>query len=340
MRIAFCVYGIDEAALQRVEFYRQDWEALQALGHEVVFARKPGDLHGHFDAAVVWWWNYLWLWGPWLRARGVPILTLGVFDDYLPLSWPKRALKHWGCRFGALHAVLSQHEVERVAGRPLPAKGLRCCPLTIDTDFFRPGAEREASGALTLVNIAWQTQGNMRRKMVPELLEAFAAVAPQFPSARLILAGRPEDGGPELQRLARELGVAARVEFPGEISREEKLRLLQQCTLYCQVSRYEGFGLATAEALACAAPVLVSRVGAVEEVIQQDGTYVEELSVEGIRRGLEHCLGNLADCRRRAQAGAERLRRELGHERRRRDLAALLAELMAVSGKGGQAVRG
>jgi glycosyltransferase involved in cell wall biosynthesis len=322
---------VTQQTLQRTEFYRQDFEILASLGHEVGFLSNPLGLKGDVDLAYVWWWNYLWAWGAIAKMRGLPVLTTGVFDvaafGRMPLY--KRALKKWGVRFSDLNVVLSKDEEEilpSVVGSQLGP--IRYSPLAIDSSVYKPPEGRlRDRHVFTIVNIAWQRMANIKRKMIPELLEAFALLSRERKNVRLILAGPPEDGGPFLRKRASELGVESSVEFPGEISREKKVELLQNCSLYCQVSRYEGFGLATGEALACGAPVLASSVGAVPEVIGECGTYARELSVEGILDGLKRCMDDQDRMESLAAAGVRRIRDLFSVERRRAELDKFIREL-------------
>jgi glycosyltransferase involved in cell wall biosynthesis len=103
---------------------------------------------------------------------------------------------------------------------------------------------------------------------------------------------------------------------------------MQSCDLYVQVSRYEGFGVATAEAMACGAPVLVSRVGAVPEVVGDFGRYVQELSIHGILEGLREAYQDRRHSRDLAELGVKRIREQFSVERRREDLRRFIAELV------------
>jgi len=331
VRIAFCAYGITEETLRRTEFYHQDFQILSSLGHEVTFLRKFTQLDSSFDVAFVWWWNYLWAWGPKALVAGVPIITTGVFDLGRHASLPiyKRFLKRWGARFSSKNVFVSLDEHERVP----KALGLKpelvdYSPLVVDTSIYHPLEQVPRSeGTITIANVCWQRLTNIHRKMVKELLEAFALLARENDRVRLVLAGPPEDGREVLVRLAGDLGVSDKVNFPGELSRDDKIALMRKADLYCQVSRYEGFGVAIAEAMACGSPVLVSDVGAVSEVVGDCGTYVRDLSVKGIFEGLKACLSDIEACRRKAVLGAERIAKLFSVERRRKDLKKALEEV-------------
>lgn len=85
------------------------------------------------------------------------------------------------------------------------------------------------------------------------LLEAFALVFRRGVSAHLVIAGEGPDRQ-ALERKARELGVKDNVWFPGWI--EDIGWLLEAAGVFVLSSRYEGFGLVLAEALAAGAPVV------------------------------------------------------------------------------------
>jgi glycosyltransferase involved in cell wall biosynthesis len=332
MKIAFCCVGINENTLRRTEFYRQDFEILQALGHEVTFVGSPAGLRTSYDLAFVWWWNYLWAWAPVAKALRIPILTTGVFDleAYRRMPVLKQKLKLWGSRLSDLNVVISKDEeltLPKTFGKDFAR--IFYSPLAIDSSRYIPPPVRTKSPKeTTILNIAWQRLPNIRRKMIPELLEAFSNLLKERKQCRLILAGPPEDGGPYLQSRARELGIADHVEFPGEITRERKIELLQSCSVYCQVSRYEGFGVAIGEALACGAPAVVSPVGAVPEVVGDCGTYVEEQSVQGILNGLRRCLADYEGSLGKAERGVARVRELFSVKRRREDLAGFISRLV------------
>jgi glycosyltransferase involved in cell wall biosynthesis len=66
---------------------------------------------------------------------------------------------------------------------------------------------------------------------------------------RLVLAGRGAAHAiADLERRAREGGIAGRVELRPNIDEGEKRRLLSSCLLFCTPSRFEGFGIAVLEA--------------------------------------------------------------------------------------------
>jgi glycosyltransferase involved in cell wall biosynthesis len=58
------------------------------------------------------------------------------------------------------------------------------------------------------------------------------------------------------------------------VSDEERLQLLNRCRALVMVSLWEGFGLPALEAMACGAPVIAARAGALPEVVGDAGLLV------------------------------------------------------------------
>ncbi len=102
-------------------------------------------------------------------------------------------------------------------------------------------------------------------------LRAFALVRRQLPDARMTIAGQ----GPEaarLRALASELGVAASVDFCGQLDREPMAALLRRAAVSLNASRVDNMPNSVLEALASGVPVVSTNVGGVPWLVRDGQT--------------------------------------------------------------------
>jgi len=108
-------------------------------------------------------------------------------------------------------------------------------------------------------------------KSIDHLIRALPPVIREFPSIKVVIAGDGDDR-PRLEQVARELGVAAAVEFTGYIPEQRKVELLQQMWFKVATSAKEGWGLTVTEANACGTPVIASDVPGLRDAVQDNET--------------------------------------------------------------------
>ncbi|MGY1529471.1 glycosyltransferase family 4 protein [Luteimonas sp. A649] len=139
----------------------------------------------------------------------------------------------------------------------------------VDGACFRPGDQATARDALGLQSDARLVLyvGNLKQsKGCLDLLEAFPAVLARHPRARLAFVGSGP-AGPVLERRARQLGVADRVQLAGARPHEELPAWMQAADLLSLPSHNEGVPNVVLEAMACGLPVVASDVGGIPEVL-------------------------------------------------------------------------
>lgn len=110
--------------------------------------------------------------------------------------------------------------------------------------------------------------------------------------------------GPEetaLTKLARELGVADRVYFAGEIQHADIPKYLQACNMFVRPSRSEGMGNSFIEAMATGLPVIGTHEGGIPDFLFDEkknpdrpttGWLVEKDSPQDIASAVENILRN------------------------------------------------
>lgn len=134
-------------------------------------------------------------------------------------------------------------------------------PVAVAGDRLR--AELGLAGGTRLVGLVARLHPV---KGYENFLRAAGALAPSAGDVAFLCVGGGEaDYRRRLEVLAAEQGLAGRVFFLGE--REDVAEVLAGLDVVAVPSVYEGFSLATVEAMACGVPVVASRAGGVTELI-------------------------------------------------------------------------
>lgn len=143
------------------------------------------------------------------------------------------------------------------------------------------------------------------KKGLDYLADAFAIVAKNYPETQLVVAG--PDGGAQkpFEEQIRQLNIQDRVHIIGPIYGPEKLRALVDCDCFVLPSRQEGFSIAVTEAMACRAPVVVSKSCHFPEVEQAGAGIITDLDAAQIATAIGKVLNNPAAARQMGEAGRE-----------------------------------
>ena len=184
-----------------------------------------------------------------------------------------------------------------------PAR-MRVVQLGVE-ERFRPPAEPRVPGRILAMASA-----DAPMKGIATLLEAFAKLRVERPHLELVLVSKPVAGG-RTERLIDQLGLEGSVRFVHGLSDDELVALMGSAELACVPSLYEGFSLPTAELMACATPLVVSRAGAIPEVVGPDGECADLVEPGDVGQ-LTHAIEALLDDpeRRRTMGAAGRRRVE------------------------------
>lgn len=148
-------------------------------------------------------------------------------------------------------------------------------------------------------------------KGLPLLLEAVARLRASHPGLRLTLVG----AGPErtdLEARVAALGLADRVAFTGVQSPAQIADRLEETDILVLPSFAEGVPVVLMEAMASRIPVIATRVGGVQELVEdgESGLVVPPGCVDSLVRALDRLLSDPELCRRMGQAGRARVEAE------------------------------
>lgn len=323
-RIAFLARVPDPGMLERVGFYSADIKALRAAGAEVLPVTRLRRLPWRADAYFVWWWTHALPVVVWGRLTRRPVLITGTMhwgasaedDGYAHRPWYQRQVMAWSVRLATRNLCVSRCEMDGMA-RGLGGTNFSYYPHSVELPALDEAGRSDrveelfatVKEAVLVLSMSWSGARNLRRKCIYELVEAFELVADRGVEAHLVLCGNRGDGEQTLRERVATSRHSAKVHFLGEITEPEKGHLFRRADVMASPSRFEGFGVAIAEAAALGVPVLTSPVGAVPEVLGDGAVFCDGADVEDIALGLWRLAadaGLRTDVARRGRAAAGR----------------------------------
>jgi len=124
------------------------------------------------------------------------------------------------------------------------------------------------------------------------LIKGFAELARRHNTGRLLIVGGDDGHMEECKALAKNLGIADRVFFPGFLDGSMKLSALVDADIVAQMSRQEQGAWAPIEGVLCGTPIVVTaHTGAGEDVRRLDAGYLVEFdNVSDLADKLEYIL--------------------------------------------------
>jgi len=287
------------------------------------------------------WWRYFQLW--WESRR---IKTVGNIIHSL-IEFPYGVVAYWtACRYGlpfglTVHGTYAVEPLRRFPDRWLYKRALKNAkfvtavskftaqrlvnvlgfapPLTVipngvNFSLFAESKENPKKSAPTITSSQETIMcvGALKpRKGITTLLEAFAKVIQQAPSAHLIIVGFGNKH-PYLQ-MAEGLGIGNRVTLLNNLTDQDLIRLYRECKVFALLPRedrrghFEGFGLVYLEANSCGKPVVGTFSGGVPDAVL-DGVTGFLVPPDNPEKAAEAILKLLRD---------EKLRQDMGQAGRK-----------------------
>jgi glycosyltransferase involved in cell wall biosynthesis len=191
---------------------------------------------------------------------------------------------------------VSQRLLDELAPRlRLTAAQCAVIPNGVDTEVFRPHRDRSIRAELgisddtTLIGAI----GNVRTpKAYDVLLRAAQALVDRSRRFHLVIAGDCANAlGRELEQLKRNLGLDRHVTFLG--LRSDVVRILNNLDAFVLSSQTEGFSIACIEAMACGVPVVATRSGGPEQILDGEaGLLVPTGNPESLALAIERIISS------------------------------------------------
>jgi glycosyltransferase involved in cell wall biosynthesis len=224
-----------------------------------------------------------------MKRLGLPVLHEMVLvgaDDPVAIraerlgSWKLRLLRRVDCWVGISSAFLP-----RIAAVGIPEDRFQRIYTGLDVERFRPVpgerrlALRAALGIPAEARVVITVGALLPRKGMDRLMRAWERLAPSPEKDLLLLVGpsteseglRPQylPHVRELETLAGAPGLAGTVRLVGRVDDVE--RWMGAADVFALLSRREGFGTVTAEAMACGLPCVISPLDGIGREIVDEG---------------------------------------------------------------------
>jgi glycogen(starch) synthase len=304
MRVVHCIYDDPRnpwvgggGAVRLHEIYRR----LGGLDVTLVTGRFPGarDEEGtgfrsiRLGAASPYAWSRLTYGRAATRLLRNAVYDAAVFDfsAYTPIRIPRgrpvgvmlgqmagpTARVRWGRVPGAAVGGWERMQLRRARwvaavspwllneARPMLAPGTDTCVIGagVDEAFF---AVRRAEAD----HLLYYGRFDVFQKGIDVLQDSMAILARERPRLPLKLAGRGKDAE-RIRAMIAERGLGANVELIANPPPERVHGLMAGALAIVMPSRFEGFGMVAAEAMAAGVPVVAAGVDAVPDVVGEDG---------------------------------------------------------------------
>ncbi|MCL9971612.1 glycosyltransferase [Anoxybacillus kestanbolensis] len=245
--------------------------------------KKPDIIHAHSV-----------LWGGWAAAKiskqhNIPLIITehsSAFVRGLIKEYQKPFIRE---AFDQAKKVIAvgpslEKELEKYTER----EKIILIPNIVNTSLFKPNDDIQKSNKFRFFSLAFLTYN----KGFDVLLKAFAKAFKGNREVELVIGGDGEERG-NLEKLAVDLEVEKQVTFLGELSREQAAMEMQKCDAFVLASRFETFGVVFIEALACGKPIIATKCGGPEMIVEEyNGILVEVDNVIELSVAMKQVLKN------------------------------------------------
>jgi glycosyltransferase involved in cell wall biosynthesis len=234
--------------------------------------------------------------------------------------------------------IVSEAAADRFVSEGIvPRRLLTVIPNGVDVDLFgNPSSHaretmRESLGPSQ--GFIWLAVGRFEvAKDYPTMLQAFAMVRDREPKAVLLLVGRGSLQQ-ETEALVGKLGLGDSVRFLGV--RHDVPMLMSAADAYVMSSAWEGMPMVLLEAAAASLPIVATRVGGNDEVVQEGetGFLVPPGDAEALAKTMIRMM-QLSSNQRRAMGarGREHVRKQYGLDRVAERWESLYREILSLKG--------
>lgn len=234
-------------------------------------------------------------------------------------------------------------EVEELLGLGAERSRISVAPCGVDLEAFAAEGPAEDTPRRRFA-----VMGRLvRRKGVDLAIEALHELVDQGYDVELQIVGGPMSSQPleddpeakRLRELSETLGISDRVVFRGQLPRDEIPAVLRSCTAVVCSPWYEPFGIVPLEAMACKVPVVVTKVGGLQNTVVDGvtGIHVPPKDPAALAEAMRRLLDDTDMVRTFGEAGRRRVEQGYGwdHVAALTDIAyrTAIADVRSVTGQ-------
>lgn len=303
-----------------------DWSTVRVL-HKYLSGQRPDVIHSH---------KYKTTFYALLSRRHTHCRLVATYHNWLYDTLPLRfyaALDKRLARYCDAVVGVSEPVTQELC-RHVPASKVRHIGNGVDTEVYRPlMSRRDAKQALglsgkTLVGFVGRLSAD---KGISYLLQALAAMPTSLTEpVHAVIVGDGEHRG-ALESETRVLGLSERVHFLG--NRRDTPLLYTAFDVFVLPSRREGFPMVLLEAMSCGLPVIATRVGDVDRIIEPgvSGLVVEPADIAALQQTLHTVLAGPDRAKRMGTAARERVERQFTSAQMAREYLEIYRRVLAES---------
>ena len=231
------------------------------------------------------------------RLLSIPVVSVLHGQSDVPEAERFSSLKAAIVRRGSRRVIFVSERLRdhlRPRFRLTPAQ-CAVIPNGVDTEVFRPGRDRSLRAELGLADdvALIGAIGNVRKpKAYDVLLRAARTLIDRSQRFHLVIAGDSANPlGRQLEQLCRELDMERYVSFLG--LRPDVSRILNNLDVFVLSSHTEGFSIACIEAMACGVPVVATRSGGPEQILEGEaGLLVPTADPQSLALAIERVISS------------------------------------------------
>jgi len=227
----------------------------------------------------------------------VPVISVLHGQSDVPRTERLGSLKAAIVRRGSRKVVFVSERLEEHLRPRLGLTGAQCAviPNGVDTDVFRPLRNRSLRVELGLSDdtLLVGAIGNVRAEKAYEvLLQAALRLIDRSQRFHFVIVGYRDNAlGGQLTQLNRDLGIERHVTFLD--LRSDVAAILNNLDVFVLSSHTEGFSIACIEAMACGVPVVATRSGGPEEILEGEaGVLVPSGDPESLALAIERVVSS------------------------------------------------